>query len=47
MRELPKAVEDCNCNVDLPALRSALWQVMGDPHPTRVLVVNVKRDGRF
>ncbi len=34
---IPDALVECNCNVDIPNLRSLLWRIMATPNPPRVL----------
>jgi hypothetical protein len=35
------ALVECNCNTDLPAVRSLMWRVAGNPHPVNVLEVDL------
>jgi len=35
------ALVDCNCNADLPAVRSLMWRVAGNPHPVNVIEVDL------
>ena len=36
-RALPKALIDCDCNVDMPDFRATIWRIMANPRPMRVL----------
>lgn len=38
--ELAPALIECKCRVSLPNLRSALWRLLANPHPTRVLALD-------
>jgi len=38
--ELPKALIDCGCKVDMPDFRATMWRLMVNPHPTRVLAMD-------
>ena len=35
------ALVECNCNTDLPAVRSLMWRIAGNPHPVNVLEVDL------
>jgi hypothetical protein len=39
------ALIECNCDADLPALRSIMWRLLSNPHPTNVVEVEVASDG--
>ncbi len=39
------ALVDCDCNVDLPSLRSVMWRLIGNPTPVVVLPLVLARDG--
>lgn len=36
-RSLAKALTECNCNLDMPSFRSAIWHLLVNPEPTRVV----------
>jgi hypothetical protein len=40
------AILACNCNLDIPAYRSALWAVAGNPNPATVLAVELAKTGK-
>ena len=40
------ALIECNCVIDLPALRSIWWLVLSNPHPTSVLEVELDKDAK-
>jgi hypothetical protein len=35
------ALVECNCNTDLPTVRSLMWRIAGNPHPVNVLEVDL------
>src|SRR5262249_14688112 len=35
------ALVECNCSLDLPALRSLMWRLLRNPYPTSGLAVHV------
>jgi hypothetical protein len=39
------AIVECDCNVDIPALRSLMWRTLVDEHPKSVLTTAVSPDG--
>lgn len=39
-----KALPACDCDVDVPALRSIMWRVAGNPHPSREVVVTLAKN---
>jgi hypothetical protein len=41
-----EALIDCGCDADLPALRSVMYVVLGNPHPTGVITVQLAKDAR-
>ena len=38
------ALIECKCSLDVPALRTVLWRVAGNPHPIEALSVELVRD---
>jgi hypothetical protein len=36
----------CDCNLDMPAFRSAMWVLMGNPKPTTALALVLAKDGK-
>lgn len=41
-----KALVACNCNLDLPAFRSVMWAVAGNPHPSTVIAIDLSKSGK-
>ena len=39
------ALVDCNCDVDMAALRSVMYLVMATPHPTKLIPIVLAHDG--
>jgi biopolymer transport protein ExbD len=39
------ALVDCDCNVDVPSLRSVMYRLVGNPTPVAVLPLVLARDG--
>jgi hypothetical protein len=40
------ALIECGCNVDMPAFRTVMWLVAGNPQPTTVLHVDIAKGGK-
>jgi hypothetical protein len=40
------ALLDCGCDADLPALRSVMYLLLGNPHPMGVIGVQLAKDGK-
>jgi hypothetical protein len=45
IKALAPALIECNCKVDLPALRTLMWRVIAAP-PTKVVVVELRDAGK-
>jgi hypothetical protein len=41
-----RALVACNCNIDIPAYRSVIWAIAGNPHPSTVLAVELAKTGK-
>lgn len=37
IKAIPEALVECKCHVNMPALRSAMWRLLWNPTPTRVI----------
>lgn len=46
IRGISAALVECHCDVDMPSLRSLLWQLIGTRHPTGALEITLARDAR-
>jgi hypothetical protein len=44
IRAIGPALVQCNCDVDLAALRTLMWRLAGNPHPTSALRIALARD---
>lgn len=44
IRGIAPALIECNCDVDMPSLRSGMWRLIGQPHPTSQLEIVLERD---
>lgn len=43
--QIPAALEDCNCNLDMSSFATEMWYVMVNEHPTGVLPVQIDPAG--
>lgn len=40
------AIIECGCDIDIPALRSAMYGILGNPHPTGAIAVQLDQAGK-
>jgi hypothetical protein len=45
IRQIPEALVDCNCNLDMPSFATEMWYVMANEHPVGVVAVQIDPTG--